>query len=129
MTNITYVADSFVWSVSTLLMCLIGQAVHWLLSYGRAKQASKALGVELPGLWLYWTGDWPTSLACFLIVFSGYFMLPEIARVWPDAGRALGMIDEHGGVKTLSMFASFMWGMVGNVLADTAGRRMSRLLE
>lgn len=128
LSQIRYLGDSFSWSISTLLMCLIGQAVHWLTSYGRARQASKALNTPMPGVWLYWTADWPTTLSSFLIVFAGYFMLPEIAITWPDVGRALGMIGHNGELLGLSMFTAFLWGMVGNVFADFAGRRLTKLV-
>jgi hypothetical protein len=128
MNQIRYLGDSFSWSWSTLLMCLTGQAVHWLMSYSRARKASKALNTPLPSLWLYWHADWPTTLASFLIVFAGYFMLPEIAQAWPDVGSALGMIGQDGTVLGVSMFTSFLWGMVGNIFADIAGRRLTKLV-
>lgn len=128
LSQIRYLGDNFAWSISTLLMCFIGQWVHWLMSYGRARQASKAVGTPMPGLWLYWYADWPTTVASFLIVFCGYFMLPEIAMVWPDVGRALGMFDSQGNPVGLSMFTSFLWGMAGNIFADIAGRRLTKLV-
>lgn len=129
MGEIRYLGDSFGWSISTLLMCLVGQTVHWLLSYGRARQVSRRLNTAMPNLWLYWTADWPTTVASFLLVFCGYFMLPEIATQWPEVGKAFALIgpdDRPGG---LSMFTAFLWGMCGNVFADYAGRRLSRLVE
>lgn len=129
MSQIRYLGDSFVWSVSTLLMCLTGQAVHWLLSYGRARQTSRALGTPMPSVWLYWTADWPTTSAAFLMVFSGYFMLPEMAAAWPDVGRAFGLVDDAGQPVGLNMFTSFLWGLTGNMFADIAGRRQTRLVE
>jgi hypothetical protein len=128
LSQVRYLGDSFAWSISTLMMCLIGQWVHWLMSYGRARKASKAVGTPMPSVWLYWTGDWPTTLASFLIVFAGYFMLPEIAMVWPDVGRALGMFDSQGNPVGLSMFTAFLWGMAGNIFADIAGRRLIKLV-
>lgn len=129
MNEIRYVADSFVWSISTLLMCLVGQVVHWLLSYGRACQVSKSLQTPAPPFWLYWYADWPTTVACFLIVFCGYFFLPEMAQSWPDVGRAIGLLDDKGQPVGLNMFASFLWGMGGNMFADIAGRRLTRMVE
>ena len=129
MNQIHYMSDSFVWSISTLLMCLMGQIVHWLLSYGRSRQVSKSLGTPMPSLWLYWYADWPTTLAAFLIVFCGYFFLPEMASQWPEIGRAFGLIDGQGSPVGLSMFTSFLWGMGGNTFADFAGRRLTRLVE
>lgn len=128
-TDIHYLTDSFGWSISTLLMCLVGQAVHWLLSYGRARQVSRTLKTPEPGVWLYWYADWPTTVASFLIVFSGYFMLPEMAAAWPSFGKAFALIGEDGRVGGLSMFTSFLWGMCGNIFADYAGRRLSRMVE
>lgn len=129
MTDIRYVADSFVWSVSTLLMCMMGQCVHWLSSYGRARQVSKNLKTQVPSVWLYWYGDWPTTLASFLLVFCGYFFLPEMAARWPDVGRLFGLVDDAGHPVGLSMFASFLWGLGGNMLADFHGRRLTRMVE
>lgn len=129
MTEITYIGDNFAWSISTILMCLMGQTVHWLMSYGRARQVSKSLETPMPSLWLYWYADWPTTVASFLIVFCGYFFLPEMAAKWPDAGRALGLFDDEGKPVGLSMFTSFLWGMGGNTFADFAGRRLTRLVE
>jgi hypothetical protein len=128
LSQIRYLGDSFAWSWSTLLMCMIGQTVHWLMSYGRARSASKSLGTPMPGFWLYWTGDWPTTVASFLIVFAGYFMLPEIAAAWPTVGQSLGMVDDSGHVQGISMFTSFLWGMAGNIFADVAGRRLTKLV-
>jgi hypothetical protein len=128
MNQIRYLGDSFGWSISTLLMCLIGQSVHWLMSYSRARKASKAVGTPMPSLWLYWYGDWPTTLASFLIVFAGYFMLPEIATTFPTFGQAMGMYDDKGHPVGLSMLTSFLWGMAGNTFADFAGRRLTKLV-
>lgn len=129
LTEIRYLTDSFAWSISTLLMCMVGQTVHWLLTFGRARQVSQQLGTAMPSVWLYWTADWPTTLASFLIVFSGYFMLPEMASTWPDFGRAFALVSEDGQVGGLSMFTSFLWGMCGNIFADYAGRRLTRMVE
>ncbi len=129
LTQIRYLGDSFAWSISTLLMCMVGQVVHWLQSYGRARQVSHRLGTGVPNVWLYWTADWPTTLSAFLIVFSGYFMLPEMAASWPEVGRAIGLVTEDGTVQGLNMFTSFLWGLCGNLFADFAGRRLTRLVE
>jgi hypothetical protein len=128
LSQIRYLGDSFGWSISTLLMCLIGQAVHWLMSYGRTRRASIALKTPIPSVWLYWTGDWPTTVAAFLIVFCGYFMLPEIATTFPSFGKALGMYNDKGEPVGLSMLTSFLWGMAGNTFADFAGRRLTKLV-
>lgn len=128
LSQIRYLGDSFSWSISTFLMCMVGQVVHWLMSYGRSRKASKAVGTPMPGFWLYWTADWPTTMSSFLIVFAGYFMLPEIALHWPDVGRALGLVGPNGEVVGLSMFTSFLWGMAGNIFADIAGRRLTKLV-
>lgn len=129
MSEIIYLGDRFAWSISTLLMCLMGQSVHWLMSYGRARQVSKSLGTPMPSLWLYWYADWPTTMAAFMIVFSGYFFLPEAAANWPEFGRAFGLLTAEGRPVGLSMFTSFLWGMGGNTFADFAGRRLTRLVE
>lgn len=129
MNQITYIADNFVWSISTLVMCLVGQAVHWLFSYGRARTTSRTLGTPMPSVWLYWYADWPTTLAAFLMVFAGYFMLPEMAASWPDVGRAFGLVDNAGNPVGLNMFTSFLWGLAGNSFADIAGRRQTRMVE
>lgn len=128
LSQIRYLGDSFGWSISTLLMCVIGQVVHWLMSYGRSRQTSRALKTPMPGFWLYWTGDWPTTVASFLIVFAGYFMLPEIATTFPSFGQALGMYNDEGEHVGLSMLTSFLWGMAGNTFADIAGRRLTKLV-
>jgi hypothetical protein len=126
---IVYQPDAFVWSLSTLAMCAVGQMIHWLTSYHRARKASEKLGTFPPGIWLYWTGDWPVTVAALLTVFAGYFMLPEIGKLWPTIGQGLGVVAEDGTLVGLNMLSSFLWGHFGTVLADWAGKRLTKLVE
>lgn len=127
--NIIYMADTFVWSWSTLTMCAMGQIVHWLTAFNRARLASQKMGTPAPGLWVYWIGDWPSTVTALITVFAGYFMIPEIGKVWPTIGHALGVVAEDGTLVGLSMLSAFLWGAFGSMVADFAGRRLTKLVE
>lgn len=124
-----YIDDNFVWSWSTLIACITGQWVHWLSSYGRARRISKTMKTEMPGVWLYWSADWPTTLAAFLTVSVGYFFIPQIGLVYPKIGLALGVVAENGELLGLNMLSAFLWGVFGAMVADMFGRRMAKLVE
>jgi hypothetical protein len=127
--DITYITDTFMWSWSTLIMCAVGQIVHWLSAYGRSFSASKKMGTPPPSVWLYWSGDWPSTVTALITVFAGYFMIPEIGRVWPTIGGALGVVAEDGTLVGLNMLSAFLWGAFGSMIADYAGKRLTRLVE
>lgn len=129
LSSITYQIDAIVWSWPTLIMCFCGWCVHWLTLYGRARKASMKMQTPSPGLFYYWYADWPSTVAASIIVFAGYFMLPEIAKVWPLFGRGFGLVADDGTVRGLSMFSAFMWGAFGAMLSDYAGRRLTKMVE
>lgn len=124
-----YLDDTFVWSWSTLIACGVGQAVHWLSSYDRARKASLRMGTAPPKLWAYWYADWPSTLALFLTVSIGYFFIPQIGVAFPQFGRAIGVIGEHGEMLGLNMLSAFLWGSFGAMISDYAGNRLQKLVE
>lgn len=126
---VTYVNDNIHWSWPTLAMLMAGWCVHWLTLYGKAFYASKEIGTPVPSVWLYWAGDWPSTIKAFIIVAAGYFMLPQIGHVWPTFGKAIGVVAEDGTQLGLNMLSSFLWGVFGAMFGDVAGKRLARLME
>lgn len=126
--GIVYVQDQFQWNWSTLIMCLCGQLVHWLSSYGRAHSVCMQAGKPGPSLIQHWLSRWPSSLAALITVICGYFMIPEIGAYWPEAGRALGVLNANGETVGLSMISAFLWGAFGALVAEAVGRRVQAMV-
>lgn len=125
----TYAPDEIIWSIPTLIMCAVGQAVHWLNLYIRARAASKVLNTAIPSVFMYWWADWPSTVRSCLIVFAGYFVIPEVGRTWPTVGAFFGIVAEDGMIRGLTPFSALLWGMFGAYFGDLAGKRLSKMLE
>lgn len=123
------VRDAIVWSWTTLIMCGVGWCVHWLALYDRAFRASKKIGTTPPPLFMYWYGDWPSTVKAALLVWAGYFLIPEIGHTWPSLGKAFGVVTEDGEFRGLSMLSAFLWGLFGAWFGDLAGKRLAKLME
>jgi hypothetical protein len=126
---IHHAAESLVWSWITLIMCASGYLVHWLFSYNKAVQGSKALGTAIPGPFDYWRASWAVSWASFIAVFAGYVLIPELGATWPSVGKFFGVVAEDGTLVGLTNLSAFLWGIGGPFFADYAGKRMSTMLQ
>lgn len=100
----------------TLLAMLCGVLVHVLKQLIAARRAQTGLTLRA-----YVFDHWPETLLSLLCSFVLYLAIPEIAALFPDFAKSIGIADKQ------SIISSFAAGFIGNSLADFLGNRVKAI--
>jgi hypothetical protein len=108
----------------TIILLALGWLTHWLQAVKKARLVAEAAGKEKPSLMSYWTAD-PYSLAISIIgLFVGYFVIPHIARGWPELAALIGSTD----TQPMNPLAAYLGGFFMPSIADAAGKRLQGMI-
>ncbi len=100
----------------TLFAMLCGLLAHSLKQLIAARRNAAGLTARA-----YVTDHWPETLLATVSAVVLWLGLPEIAAMFPDLARALGVSDQQ------TVLSSFVVGFMANSLADFLGGRARAL--
>lgn len=105
-------------TTATFTMLILGILAHALKQLAGAKRAGAGMKPRA-----YFIEYWPETLLAVVCSVSMYFVLPELAQLFPDLAATIGLPPRP------TMILSFFAGFLGNSLADLLGGRISRLVQ
>lgn len=100
----------------TLLAMLCGVLIHVLKQLIAARRTQAGLTLRC-----YVFDHWPESLLSLLCSFVLYLAIPEIATLFPDFAKSVGITAQQ------TILSSFAAGFIGNSLADFLGNRVKSI--